>query len=285
MIDLSLDYIKTLVNRALEEDIGKGDITTSVLIPPGARCCASLIFKEKGIIAGMGFANVTFETLDPDVKYIPYARDGGLVEKGQVVAVWEGKAASLLTGERTALNFVQHLSGIATNVFRLTKIFEGNKTVLLDTRKTIPGLRLAEKYAVSLGGGINHRIGLYDGILIKNNHLVFYPNIADAVKKAKNGAPDGMKIEVEIRRLEEIAPAIEAGVDVILLDNMNDRMIRKALEIIDGRVPVEVSGGITRERLFTLKKVGVDFISMGSITHSSKALDAHILMEPVKSKE
>ena len=285
MINLPEEYIKSFVDRALREDVGKGDITTSLLVPPGEKSRASLIFKEDGVLAGLAFADITFRSLDPGVQFFPYASDGDFIEKGKTAAVWEGEAAALLTGERTALNFIQHLSGIATYVRRLAGILSGSKTGLLDTRKTIPGLRLAEKYAVALGGGTNHRMGLFDGILIKNNHLELYQDIADAVRKAKTNAPQGMKVEVEIGKLEEINPAIDAGADILLIDNMDDAMVEKALKIIGGKVPVEISGGITEERLVTLKNLGVDFISMGRITHSARALDAHLLLLPVGAGE
>ncbi|MCL5037127.1 MAG: carboxylating nicotinate-nucleotide diphosphorylase [Chloroflexi bacterium] len=279
MIIPSREYIDSIVEKALEEDVGPGDITTSILVPPGVKSRASLIFKEDGVLAGLDFADAVFKKLDPAVKFFPAASDGEFIKAGRTAASWEGNAAALLTGERTALNFVQHLSGIATYTRRLTDLLKGSRTRLLDTRKTIPGLRLAEKYAVASGGGKNHRMGLYDQVLIKNNHLEFYPDISEAVKKARSGAPESIKVEVEVRKLDEIEPVINAGTDIILLDNMDDRTVGEAMKIIAGRVPAEVSGGITEDRLVVLKNIGVDYISMGKLTHSVKALDVHLLLE------
>lgn len=263
--------IKTAVKIALKEDVGSGDITTCAVIKKDATASAFIIAKEDGVLAGIEVAKKVFQFLNPGILFKILKKDGQKIRKKDRVAYIKGKAHIILKGERTALNFLQHLSGIATKTFKLTRFLKGTKTRLLDTRKTIPGLRFLEKYAVKIGGGRNHRLGLFDGILIKDNHLKFC-SIFEAVQKVKKKNPN-LKIEVETKNLIQIKEALEAEADIIMLDNMSLAQIKKALKLIKNKAKVEVSGKITSARLKTLSKLGVDFISMGELTHSPRASD------------
>jgi nicotinate-nucleotide pyrophosphorylase (carboxylating) len=267
-----------LIVRALREDIGPGDRTTTYLVDPGLSGRATVIAKEELIFAGAGPFKRVFEILSLAIEFLFIEREGALVEKGAVVAEFEGPLAALLTGERTALNFLQHLSGIATLASQFMERIRTYGVVLLDTRKTIPGLRVLEKEAVRIGGGTNHRIGLFDGILIKDNHIAVCGGITQAVKRAQEGRSLHLKIEVEVQTIQELIEALEAGADMILLDNMEVEEIRKAVEIVGGSVPLEVSGNITLENIEEFAQTGVNYISVGAITHSARAVDLSMLI-------
>lgn len=272
-----------IIKDALAEDIGSGDVTTDSLIPENARAEAAIIFKEKGVLAGIHLAELVFKTLNKNIKFKSLAKDGTLVKKGQKVALISGSLRAILTGERTALNFIQHLSGIATKTAGLIKKVKGAKTKILDTRKTIPGLRKLEKHAVKSGGGTNHRMGLFDAVLIKNNHLKFH-SIKDAVAIAGKKAPN-LIVEVEVENLPQLKEALASGADIIMLDNMDNRSIKKALEIAKGKALIEVSGKVSPARIPVLSRMGVDFISIGALTHSAKALDISLKILKIYGKK
>lgn len=263
------DYIL----RALREDISSEDVTTNAVLPCRKDGKADLICKETGIVAGLDIFQRVFELLDPSVVFQSYFQDGDQVEKGQLIGVVCGDARTILSGERTALNFLQRMSGIATYTRNLVKELNGFKTKLLDTRKTTPNMRFFEKYAVKVGGGSNHRYNLSDGVLIKDNHIGAAGGVKEAVLLAKEYAPFVRKIEVEVENLVMLEQALEAGADIIMLDNMDDEMIKRAVEIVDGRAETECSGNITKERLKKLATLGVDYISVGALTHSAPILD------------
>jgi len=269
--------IEEAVERALGEDVGSGDATTLSLVPPDSASSALMNARVGMTVCGVGIAERVFKELDSGVKVECRVGDGDRVEAGAALLRIEGPTRAILTGERTALNFMQRLSGVATLTSRYVAAVAGLKTEILDTRKTTPGWRLLEKHAVACGGGRNHRVGLYDMVMIKDNHLAALrdaePNaIAAAVERARAGAPD-LKVEVEADNLEQVAQAAEAGADIILLDNMPTAMLREALRIIDGRCQTEASGGITLETIRAVAETGVDFISVGALTHSATAVD------------
>ena len=265
--------VHRLIDAALEEDIGSGDITTNFLIPPHAMSEASIVAKEDLVVAGLAVAKAVFQRLDPDVEFVANAADGQDVEKGSTVVKLIGRLSALLTGERTALNFMQRLSGIATNVRGYMRLIENHPVRLVDTRKTTPGWRVLEKYAVRIGGAANHRMGLYDAVLIKDNHIAGCGGIGPAVAAIRNRVSHLTKIEVEAATLAEVDDAIAAGADVIMLDNMDLEMIRQAVRKIDKQALVEVSGGVTQKDLKALAATGVDLISVGALTHSARAVD------------
>lgn len=278
-LELPKTYVSTLVQRALEEDLGPGDITTRILLPPGTRARAEIYTKEDGILAGIKICEMVFRALDESVKFEERLSDGQEFLRQTILAEIEGPARVILAGERTALNFLQHLSGIATLTARAVRLTSGSPTKILDTRKTIPCLRLAEKYAVEVGGGKNHRLGLYDGILIKNNHLAFLP-LGEAVRRAREKAPLAVKVEVEVEDLPQLEEALEAGADIIMLDNMDLELVAHAMKIVAGRAKIEVSGKVTPDRVASLCELGVDYISMGTLTHSAKAIDISMRVIP-----
>lgn len=277
---LALDLVLPLVDAALAEDVGPGDVTTESTVPEDARAVGEITAKEDGVVCGLPVARAVFERLDPGVLFEADARDGDRVAAGAVIARVEGPARAILTGERTALNFLQHLSGIATGVARMVEALEGTGTRLLDTRKTVPGMRLLAKYAVRCGGGANHRTGLYDKVLIKENHLAAAGGVRAAVTRARRARPD-LEIEIEVTTLGELDEALGAEPDWILLDNLDPPRIRDAMTRVaawsrkhgDRRPRVEVSGGITAETAREHAVPGVDFLSMGALTHSARALD------------
>lgn len=234
--------------------------------------------KEEGVVAGLFVARMVFEALDPDIKWQPKVEEGAAVDAGTVLVEMEGRSRALLTAERTALNFVQRMAGIATSTACYCRLLEGTDTRILDTRKTIPGLRSLDKYAVQAGGGTNHRAGLFDMVLIKENHIRIAGGLAEAVAKAKIGTPE-VKIEMETTSLDEVRQALEAGVDIIMLDNMSLQEMKKAVELIDGRAQSEASGNVTIERLSEIANCGVDFISVGALTHSVSAFDISQLIK------
>jgi nicotinate-nucleotide pyrophosphorylase (carboxylating) len=271
--------LNTLVDLALEEDLEDiGDTTSNSVIPESLNARAVLISREKCIIAGLPVAEKVFSKVNPDLKFTYSVQDGSKVEPGTVIATIEGKAISILTAERTALNFLQRLCGVATTSSHYADAVRGTATVILDTRKTTPGWRNLEKYAVAKGGATNHRIGLYDKIMIKDNHRVLAGlegagGISGAVQKAREKYPE-LEIEVEADTLDEVREASEAGADIILLDNMSNEMMLEAVKINNGRAKLEASGGITLERIPSIAALGgIDFISVGALTHSVKAVD------------
>jgi len=269
-----------VLRAALEEDVGPGDLTTRVTVPEGARARAWVLAKENLRLAGLpGFVRA-FELLGgTDLRWDLHARDGDDVMAGTRVLDVEGPARLLLTGERTALNLLQRLSGIATLTARWARHLEGTRARLVDTRKTTPGLRALEKYAVRVGGGANHRTGLYDGILIKENHLRASGGVAKAVAAARAGAPHTLRVEVEVTNLGELEQALAAGADAVLLDNMALGDMAEAVRRVAGRALVEASGGVTEDRLRAIAETGVDLISAGALTHSPRAVDLSLLFE------
>ena len=273
--------IQSLIETALKEDIGSGDITTDNLVAPDAGGNGVIIAKEKAVIAGLDIVRRVFEHLDPKIIFRPECKDGDIVMDGGIVLKVEGKLRSLLMGERTALNFLQHLSGIATHVRSYVDRLANKEVHLVDTRKTTPGLRVLEKYAVRVGGAYNHRMGLYDGVLIKDNHIAACGGITKAVEHIQNKVSHLLKIEVEVSSLNEVKEAVEAGVDVIMLDNMDLDRIRQSIKHIDGRALVEVSGQITIKSLNQLADVGVDIISVGALTHSARSVDLSMRIEDI----
>ena len=280
--------IHETIRRALEEDIGAGDVTSNSIIPPDAQMSGQVIAKQEGIIAGLDVAAAVYATLDSQVDFTPLVDEGARVINGQVIASASGPARSLLTGERTALNFLGRISGIATLTGQFVDAVAGTKAIILDTRKTAPGLRTMDKLAVRRGGGQNHRAGLYDMVLIKDNHIDFAGSITTAVQRAREGAT-GLEIEVEARTLKHVREALEMGVERILLDNMSLEMMREAVEIRDvyarkGRVTpplLEASGNVTLETVRAIAETGVDYISSGALTHSAKVFDVSFQYVPV----
>ena len=277
-----------LIELALNEDLDMvGDTTTLAVVPEQAESRAVLLCKEEGmVVAGLPIAERVFKIVDPLLEFDPKADEGDICHHGDILAVIRGSARSILTAERTALNFLQRLCGVATTSHRYAKELEGSKTVVLDTRKTTPGYRNLEKYAVAVGGATNHRIGLYDRIMIKDNHRELAAIEGDgaitrAVERARKAYPD-LEIEVEADCLEEVAEAAETGVEYIMLDNMDNETMKKAVEIVNGRSKLEASGGITIERLKSIGEIGVDFVSVGALTHSVRSMDISLDIEVVK---
>ena len=265
--------IKELIRLALEEDIGSGDATSEALIEPGRVATAAIFAKEDLILAGLKVAQEVFFTLDSAVLFETIFQDGDRVESGSEILRARGKLRALLAGERTALNFLQRLSGIATLTRHCVDRVKGFGVQVTDTRKTTPGWRRLEKYAVRMGGGHNHRFGLYDGVLIKDNHILACGGISEAVNRARARKPHLLQIEVEATDLDQVKEALENGADVIMLDNMGLEDIRKAVALIQRRALIEVSGGVTLDTLAELADTGVDIVSMGAITHSPRAVD------------
>ena len=276
-----LDQIKPSVQRALEEDIGDGDVTTLCTIPADATLEGRFIAKAAGIIAGLEVARLTFALLDERVQVESSIRDGDLVSKGQVFGRVSGPARALLTGERTALNFLQRMSGIATLTRQYVEAVKPHQAIILDTRKTAPGLRRLDKWAVELGGGQNHRTGLFDMVLIKNNHITAVGSITAAINRVRECDDRHRPIEVEVRTLDELREVLALQPDRILLDNMSFDQMREAVEIAAGRVPrvpLEASGNVTLETVNAIAATGVDFISSGALTHSVQALDISLTL-------
>ncbi len=265
--------IKDLIQIALNEDIGPGDITTDNTVDPEIMGKGIIVAKEQLVIAGLEISRDVFTCIDPDVVCRFLFKDGDSVAKDNVVMEIEGRLRTLLKGERTALNFIQRLSGIATNARSYVEYLDDQKIRLVDTRKTIPGWRVLEKYAVRVGGAYNHRMGLYDGVLIKDNHIVACGGIKKAVESLQGKVSHLVKVEVEVSDLPSVKEALEAKADVIMLDNMDINRIREAVALIGGKALVEVSGGITKESLKLLSGSGVDIISVGALTHSARSVD------------
>ncbi|NLB17881.1 MAG: carboxylating nicotinate-nucleotide diphosphorylase [Syntrophomonadaceae bacterium] len=265
--------VEQLVRMALSEDIGYRDITTENLIGPDLRSMGVFYSKQEGIVCGVGVAERVFLALDPSISFNMLKEDGDLIREGEEVARITGPTRTLLMGERVALNFLQHMSGIATTTFDLVDRVRHFPVKVVDTRKTTPGLRALEKYAVRVGGGSNHRFGLFDGVLIKDNHIRAAGGITEAVQTIQRSISHLSKIEVEVENLEQLREALSAGSDVVLLDNMEPDMMREAVRINAGRAVLEASGGITKDTLVEVAKTGVDLISIGGLTHSATALD------------
>lgn len=276
-MDLSAEEIQRAVRAALAEDIGPGDVTTHAIVPETATMCAEMVAREPLVLAGLAFARLAFQELDRDLVVAPHAADGDQCPKGQILLRVSGSARSILNAERVALNFVQRLSGVATLTAQFVEQVKGTKARILDTRKTTPGWRRFEKYAVKCGGGRNHRVGLYDMVLIKDNHLAALRNeppnaIAAAVERARVAYPE-LKVEVEADTLAQVRQAVEARADIILLDNMSLAELREAVGMVGGRAQTEASGGVNLQTVRGIAETGVDFVSVGAITHSARAVD------------
>lgn len=273
------EEIRAIVERALEEDLGPGDVTTDAAVPPHAHVRGRFIAKAPGVVAGWDVAAVTFRVLDPRVKLVPVVSDGTAVQPGRVIGSVAGPACAILTGERVALNFLQRMSGIATLTRAFVDAVRGTGATILDTRKTMPGLRVLDRLAVVLGGGTNHRFGLFDMALIKENHIAAAGGIAAAVRRIRALAPEGLPVEVEVRTLDELREALELAVDRILLDNMDLETMRQAVRLAGGRVPLEASGGVSLDTVAEIARTGVTYISVGALTHSVRAMDISLLLE------
>ncbi|MBQ3426586.1 MAG: carboxylating nicotinate-nucleotide diphosphorylase [Clostridia bacterium] len=271
-ITMLLNADKYILN-ALSEDISSEDVTTNAVMPVYQKGQVDLICKEDGILAGIGVFKRVFTILDKNTKFDIACKDGEEIKKGQTLGTVTGDIRVLLSGERTALNYLQRMCGIATYTNSIVKLLDGSHTTLLDTRKTTPNMRIFEKYAVKVGGGSNHRYNLSDGVLLKDNHIGAAGSVANAVKMAKEYAPFVRKIEVETETLDMVREAVEAGADIIMFDNMTYDTMREAIRIIDGRAETECSGNVTRENIAALIDLGVDYISSGALTHSAPILD------------
>jgi nicotinate-nucleotide pyrophosphorylase (carboxylating) len=269
--------VEQAVAAALEEDLGSmGDITTDAIIPANAQGEASIIVRKPGVIAGLDLAEATFKSLDPDVRFTRIVEDASKVEAGGTIANLAGKTRALLTGERTALNFLGHLSGIATLTATYVAAVEGTRAKIVETRKTTPNLRAPEKYAVRCGGGMNHRFGLYDAVLVKDNHIAAAGGLANALNTLRTAVGHLVKIEVEVDTLDQLEEALRFPIDAVLLDNMDVGTLKKAVASVKGRVVTEASGGVTLENVGEIAKTGVDLISVGALTHSARSLDSSL---------
>ncbi len=262
-----------LIRMALEEDITSEDVSTNAVMPTNVKGTVDLIAKEDGVIAGMDVYARVFKLLDESMEIEMFYQDGDEVKKGDLMAKVTGDIRVLLSGERVALNYLQRMSGIATYTRSVVKLLEGSGVTLLDTRKTTPNCRVFEKYAVRVGGGCNHRYNLSDGVLLKDNHIGAAGSITKAIQMAKAYAPFVRKIEIETETLEQVAEAVEAGADIIMLDNMTPEVMKQAVALIDGRAQTECSGNITKENIARIREIGVDFVSSGALTHSAPILD------------
>jgi nicotinate-nucleotide pyrophosphorylase (carboxylating) len=267
------EQISAIVQRALAEDVGPGDVTSQWILPPAMEVHGCFLAKAQGVLAGLEVVRQVFQQVDECIAFQPCMKDGDAISKGDIVATVGGPAASILTAERTALNFLQRMSGIATLTRRYVEAVAGTKATILDTRKTVPGLRLLDKWAVRLGGGQNHRLGLYDMVLIKDNHIAAAGGITQAVERVRQRNRQGLAVEVEVKSLAELGEALALDVDRIMLDNMDLGEMRRAVEVTAGQVPLEASGNVTLENVAAIAATGVDYISVGALTHSVKALD------------
>ena len=262
-----------LIRMALQEDITSEDVSTNAVMPTATKGTVELIAKEDGVIAGLDIYARVFTILDEKTEIDFYCKDGDEGKKGELMATVTGDIRVLLSGERVALNYLQRMSGIATYTRQVAKLLEGSKVTLLDTRKTTPNCRVFEKYAVRVGGGCNHRYNLSDGVLLKDNHIGAAGSVTKAIQMAKAYAPFVRKIEIEVETLEQVKEAVEAGADIIMLDNMTPEVMKQAVELIDGRAQTECSGNITKENIQKIREIGVDFVSSGALTHSAPILD------------
>lgn len=282
-IEIGWSQIEPIIDCALAEDLSGGDVTTEALIPENQAGKAYLIAKSEGVLAGIGVASLAFKRVDSALRVQELVDDGSKVQHGDKLAAIEGSVASILRTERVALNFLQRLSGIATETSRYVKAVAGTKTLIIDTRKTTPGLRLLEKYAVRVGGGHNHRQNLGDGIIIKDNHLMALRScgvgLGEAIQKVQKHSPHTLKVEVEVESVEHALEALAAGADIIMLDNMNVEDMRQVVELAEGRALIEASGGITLDNVRSVAEAGVDLISIGALTHSARAMDISLELE------
>ena len=283
------DQLNTLIDMALDEDIGGGDVTSESLIPKTLQAKTTILAKAEGVLAGVDLAKLVFIKVDPDLKFKVLLQDGVILKPGDIIAAVTGNARSILKAERLALNFLQKLSGIATQTAEFVARIEDLPVDILDTRKTTPGMRLLEKYAVTMGGGRNHRFNLSDGILIKDNHLATLRahgmTLKEIVAKAKANAPKGIKVEVEVTNLKEVEEAVSAKADIIMFDNMSPTQMRRAVKKVPARIYTEASGGITLKNVRAVAETGVNFISIGALTHSPKALDISLEFQPIIPKK
>jgi nicotinate-nucleotide pyrophosphorylase (carboxylating) len=270
-----------IIRNALLEDIHTGDITTLAVVPESRKIGARLLAKEPMILCGVNIAARVFHILDHSIDFKSNRTDGSVLETGDIIAEISGAASPLLQGERVALNLLQRMCGIATSTSQFVEAVKGTKAKVVDTRKTTPGLRQFEKYAVRIGGGRNHRTGLYDGVLIKENHIAAAGGISVAIQRAREFIPHTMKIEIETETLDQVQEALEAGADIIMLDNMNTEAMRTAVNMIAGRALVEASGGVSLATIRCIAETGVDLISVGALTHSARAMDISMLMEDI----
>lgn len=278
---MNLNRLKVLkiIDNGLAEDIGTGDITTELLFDNSKKAQAVMIAKGKGVIAGLDVASLVFKRVDSKLKFEKLVQDGKKVEAGTEIVKLSGLAASILMGERLALNFLQRMSGIATKTNYYSELIKNYDVKVVDTRKTTPGLRILEKYAVKAGGGFNHRYGLYDAVMIKDNHIKASGGIKKAIKKVKKNLSHTMKVEVEVESLEEVKEALEVKADIIMLDNMSNDEMKEAVKMIAGMAIVEASGGITDRNIIEVAKSGVDVISLGTLTHTIRSLDISLNFE------
>jgi len=274
-----MSRLDALVERALAEDVGAGDVTVAAVVPEGAGAVARIEQRAPGVIAGQRVAEAVFRRLDQELRYEALAPEGEWREGGDVARI-EGRAGSILTGERVALNFLGRLSGVATLAARYVRAVDGTGVRILDTRKTTPGLRALEKEAVRLGGATNHRAGLHDAVLVKENHAAMAGGVGEATRSALARAPESVSVEVECATLDEVEEALAAGAHRILLDNMTLEDLGRAVELADGRAELEASGGVTLETVGPIARTGVDYVSVGALTHSAPALDLSLLLEP-----
>lgn len=274
-----MDHIDQLIKLALDEDIGEDDITSDAIVDAKLSATARLVAKERLVVAGLDIARRVFSTVDPGIIWDQKHEDGEQCEAKKVLAIARGPARSLLAAERTAINFLQHLSGIATTTNTFVRTVSHTKVKILDTRKTTPGMRALEKHAVLMGDGVNHRMGLYDRYLIKGNHIAIAGSISEAIRRVKQRQKPGVLIEVETKTLDDVKDALECSVDIIMLDNMSVADVREAVKIVNGKTKLEVSGNITIDNISHYATTGVDFISVGAITHSAPAADIHMVME------
>lgn len=281
-MEIGWKRIEEIVDRALAEDLGWGDVTTEAIVPAELTGKAFMVAKARGMLAGIEVARLVFCRVDPSVQFDIIITEGSGIQPGDLIAKLEGKVASILKGERTALNFLQRLSGIATETSRYVEAIKGLDSRIVDTRKTTPGMRLLEKYAVRVGGGHNHRLHLGDGVLIKDNHLAALRSqglaMKDIISRARERAPFNLKVEVEVRTAQEAVEAVEAGADIVMLDNMGLEEMRQAVQLVKGRALLEASGGITLGNVRRVAETGVDLISIGALTHSTRSLDISLEM-------
>ncbi len=276
--------VNRAVRAALEEDVGTGDITSQAVVEEGVRARARIVAREQLVVAGLAVARAVFAHLDRRVEFQESCRDGDTREAGEDLATLQGPARAILAGERTALNFLQRMSGIATGASRFVAAARGAKVEIADTRKTVPGLRAFDKYAVRMGGGVNHRAGLYDAILIKDNHWRLAGGIGKAVRRARlqiNGPAEDATIEIEVGTIDEVRDALDAGAEALLLDNMDEATLTRAIELARGRAFLEISGGIRKPDIARLASLGVNRISVGALTHSAQAVDIALELEPL----
>ena len=277
--------IEEVVRLALNEDVGSGDVTTDSVVPEDAFATAAIYAENDGVVAGNDVAKLVFQMIDKRIIFSTLVNDGEKVEKGQTVATLEGPAGSILTGERVALNFLEHLSGIATRTHHFTDTIKYYNAKLTDTRKTTPGIRLLEKYAVKLGGGFNHRSGLYDAVLIKGNHIRLAGGIKQAVVLARENIPHTMRIEIEITQMEQVEEALAAKVDILMLDNMPPEQIKQVVQRVDGQALIEASGYVCSDKIVEVAKTGVDYISLGCLTDSTVPMGMELRIGEIKPGE